>query len=433
MLRTRMALSLPLLLLGLLAAACAGARQPAPAAPPAAAPTPTAVSVAVMPTGPITVTYWETDAADADVLLDELAAEFQKANPTVHVQRVHMGYDDLRNEFRAEAFNGKPPELVRAPGEFAGPFSELSIIWPLDDIFSRDFLDQYFSGALAGATTQGKVWGLPDNFGNHLMLFYNKALVQTVPPNTDAWLQQLKGLTDIANSQYGLVYPLSESYWLIPWLSGYGGWPLNAADKPALDTAEMTNALQFVYDLEKTHRVIPEQVNYDASFDFFRQGKAAYIVDGLWNLEKYQGLGIEVGVASFPVVSSTGIIPAPMATGRYWMISKQAQGDALDAAARFAEFMTSVQAQRQWLEKLKRLPSNKEVAQSDLIAADPILAGAMAQLKTARGVPPALDMACAWQGIDAHLGEVVSGARTPENAAAAMQADAEACIEEMGG
>ena len=79
---------------------------------------------------------------------------------------------------------------------------------------------------------KGKLWGLPDNYGNHLMLFYNKALVQEVPPNTDAWIRQLKSLTDGANSQYGLVYPLSESYWLMPWLSGHGGWPLNVADNP---------------------------------------------------------------------------------------------------------------------------------------------------------------------------------------------------------
>ena len=44
-----------------------------------------------------------------------------------------------------------------------------------------------------------------------------------------------------------------------------------------------------------------------------------------------------------------------------------------------------------------------------------------------------LDMACVWSGIDAHLSEVMAGARTPENAAAAMQADAETCIEDMGG
>jgi arabinogalactan oligomer/maltooligosaccharide transport system substrate-binding protein len=272
-----------------------------------------------------------------------------------------------------------------------------------------------------------------DNYGNHLMLLYNKALVQGAPQNTDAWIRQLKSLTDAASGQYGLVFPLAESYWLMPWLAGFGGWPLNAADKPALDTVEMTNALQFLYDLQTVHHVVSQKTDYDAAFDLFSQGKAAYIIDGMWNLDRYTGLGIDVGVAPLPVVSATGLKPAPMATGRYWLISDEAEGAALDAAARFVEFMTSADAQGQWLAKMKRLPSAKEAAQSALIADDPILAGAMTQLRVARGVPPALDMACVWSGIDAHLSEVMAGARTPENGAAAMQADAEACIEETGG
>ena len=40
-------------------------------------------------------------------------------------------------------------------------------------------------------------------------------------------------------------------------------------------------------------------------------------------------------------LSATGLKPAPMATGRYWLISDKSEGAALDAAARFAEFMTS--------------------------------------------------------------------------------------------
>jgi len=423
---------LPGVLLCLILAACTAGRSPmpAPTAEATASTTPTGIAT---PAGPITITYWETDTDDADVLLDELAAEFMKMNPGITVKRVHYSYDDLRNEFRTQSRNGRPPELVRAPGEFAGPFSELGIVHPLDTIFARDFLDQYLAGALAGATTQGRLWGIPDNYGNHLMLLYNKALVSDVPTNTDAWIAQLKTLTDAGTGNYGLAYPLDESYWLIPWLAGFGGWPMDAADRPALDTVEMTNALQFLYDLKTVQRVVPEQADYDAAFDIFRQGKAAYIIDGTWNLDRYTGLGIDVGVAPLPVVSATGLKPAPMATGRYWFISEKADGAALDAAARFTEFMTATDAQQQWLAKLKRLPSDKAVAQSEPITADPILSGAVAQLRVARGVPPALDMACVWSGINAHLSEVMTGARTPENAAAAMQADADVCIEDMGG
>ena len=138
-----------------------------------------------------------------------------------------------------------------------------------------------------------------------------------------------------------------------------------------------------------------------------------------------------MGVTPLPRVSASGLVPAPMATGRYWFISSKAGGARLDAAARFIEFMTSTDAQRQWLEKMRRLPSDKDAAQSELIKVDPVLSGAMAQLRVARGVPPALEMACAWQGIDRYLPEVMAGTLGPEDAASAMQAEAEGCVEDM--
>jgi len=448
--RARIVLILPLLLLGLLLAACAAGRKPTPAASPTPAATLSAPALAT-PTGPITLTYWETDTDDAGVLLDELSAAFMKINPDITVKRVHYSYDDFRTEFRQQALNGKPPELVRAAGEFAGPFSELGIVHQVDLIFARDFLDQYFAGALAGVTVKGKLWGLPDNFGNQLLLLYNKALVNAVPANTDAWIGQLKSLTSPITSTVtgpitatidatitntitgtvGLVYPLNESYWLIPWLGGFGGWPLDAADRPALDTLEMADALQFVHDLKFVDHVVPDQTDYDTAFGLFRQGRAGYIIDGMWNLDRYQGLGIDVGVAPFPRVSASGLAPVPMATGRYWFISQKADGARLDAAARFVEFMTSTEAQQQWLEKMHRLPSDKEAARSELITKDPILSGAMAQLRVARGVPPALEMACAWQGIDKYLPRVMADSITPEDAAPAMQTIADACVDDM--
>ena len=128
------------------------------------------------------------------------------------------------------------------------------------------------------------------------MLLYNKTLVNQVPADTDAWVRQLKTLTDPANGQYGLVFDTTESYWLIPWLSGFGGWPLDAQEKPALDTAEMVEALWFLHDLKFQDKVMPEKADYQAAFDLFSQGKAAYIVDGMWNLDRYSGLGVDLGV-----------------------------------------------------------------------------------------------------------------------------------------
>ena len=191
---------------------------------------PSATTPQGTPSGPVTLTYWEEDNDAADVLLDELAAAFTQANPNVTIKRVHFSYDDLRNQFRAASlFSGEPPDLVRAPGEFTGPFGELRIVKPVDEVLGDDALDAFLPGAVAGATLGGKVWGMPDNFGGQLMLLYNKSLVDQVPADTEAWVNQLETLTDPTNGRYGLVFDETEAYWLIPWLSGFGGWPLDPA------------------------------------------------------------------------------------------------------------------------------------------------------------------------------------------------------------
>ncbi len=427
------------LLIGLGAAlgltACLAGQAPTPTATPTPAIAPPVATVTPVPTPSrfITLTYWEEDSNEAGVLLDALAAAFMQLDPDVIVVRQHYGYDELRNQFRAAARQGTAPALVRAPGEFAGPFSELGIVRPLDELFAQEYLDSFLPGAREGAMVRGKLWGLPDNFGNHLLLLYNKALVSEVPSSTEPWIAQLKALTDPVAGRYGLVYPLTESYWLIPWLAGFGSWPLDAQGHVALDTAEMVEALWFAHDLKFLYRVMPEQSDYPTAFALFGQGQAAYIVDGAWNLDRYQSLGVDLGVALLPRISKTGLNATPMATGRYWFIAANATAAELDAAARFVEFMTSAEAQSRWLTDLGRFPSHKEVANGEAVKADPLLAGIVAQLRLARGVPPALEMACAWQGIDAYLPAVMAGQLSPDDAPPKMQAEADACIEDMGG
>ena len=412
----------------------------APAVPgPISSPSPTPfvsppLTPPVTPGGPITLTYWEEDNDAADVLLDELAAAFTAANPEITIERKHYSYNDLRNQFRAESlFAGEPPDLVRAPGEFTGPFGELQIVKALDEIFAAEFFDGFLSGALAGATLRSRVWGLPDNYGGHLMLLYNKALVAQVPLDTDAWIGQLKTLTDATTGQYGLVFDTTESYWLIPWLAGFGGWPLDVQDKPALATAEMVEALWFLVDLEMEHRVMPEKVDYQMAFDLFSQGEAAYVIDGVWNLDRYEGLDVEVGIASLPRVNKTRLLPGPMATGRFWYIADGVDGARLDAAARFVEFMTSAQTQEQWLTKMQRLPSSKEVLAGPVVVSDPVFAPVAEQLRLARAVPPALEMTCVWRSMDTYFVKVMAGEMTADEAAPAMQEMADACVSEMGG
>jgi len=428
--------------LGLTLAACMPARVPPRTAyvtPPTAtsmSPTvqaPTSTSVANPTGGPVTVTYWEQDSDDADVVLDQLAADFMKANPGIRIERSHYGSEEMGDQFQRASAANRGPVLVRAPNELSGRLSELKIIRPIGDLYGEAFLDGFLQGSLDGVTTKDGVWGVPDNNYYFLMLLYNKQLVKDpIPTDTDAWIAQLKALTDTAKGTYGLVYNLNEPFWLVPWLGGFGGWPLDDQDAPALDTLAMVRALQFAHDLKFVHKVVPPDLNYGSADAMFKEGKAAYIINGDWSLSSYRDAKIDLGIAVLPRISKTSRFPSPMTSGKYWMFSSKTGSQAeIDAAKKFVAFMTSAPAQARWLE-MGRLPSNSEVIGSEQVKKDPILQASVAQLVTGRGIPPAPELRCAWEAMRPGLESVMADTAKPEDAANLMQANAEKCVAEMG-
>jgi len=405
----------------------------APTAAPTAAPQATEPPAAKPAAAPVTITYWEQEGDDVDVLLDELVAAFMAANPNITVERTHFGNEELRDQFQTASLAGEAPVLARAPNDFAGPFSELDIIKPVTEVYDQTFLGQFFDGALGPAKVKGTLWAVPDNYGNHLMLLYNKALVTEVPADTDAWIAQLKTLTDEAAGQYGLAYNLTEPFWLAPWLGGFGAWPLGDDDQPTLGAQGVADALQFVHDLKFVHKVVPQEADYNTAETLFKEGNAAYLINGDWSLGGYKDTaGLDFGVTALPKVSQTGLYPSPMTAGKYWFFSKAAAGARLEAARLFVAYMTSAEVQQQWLEKMSRLPSNQEVAKSDLITSDPILVGSMDQLSKGRGMPAAPQMRCAWDAMRPNLEGVMADSMTPADAAAAMQENAVKCVADMG-
>jgi arabinogalactan oligomer / maltooligosaccharide transport system substrate-binding protein len=406
---------------------------PASTSTPAATQVPTIAPVANPTGGPVTVTYWEQDSDDADVILDQLADAFMKANPDIRIERSHFSSEELGDQFQTASTANRAPVLVRAPNELAGRLSELGIIKPIGDLYNDAFLDNFFSGSLEGVATKDGLWGVPDNYGYFLMLLYNKKLVkEPVPTDADAWIAQLKTLTDPANGKYGLVYNLNEPFWLVPWLGGFGGWPLDDLDSPALDSPAMVQALQFAHDLKYLHKVVPPVLNYSTADAMFKDGKAAYIINGDWSLNSYKDANLDLGIALLPRVGKTSRFPSPMTSGKYWMFSNKTSSQLeTDAAKKFVAFMTSAPAQEKWLE-MGRLPSHRDAANSDQVKKDPVLQALIAELAHGRGIPPSPQLRCAWEAMRPGLESVMADTMKPEDAARLMQVNAEKCVVEMG-
>jgi len=382
------------------------------------------------PSGPVTLAFWEQEGADVDVFIDQLIANFQTQYPTITVERTHYENEALRDQFQTASLAQSAPDVVRVPNDFAGPFSELQIIAPMDKLFDKNFLSGFYQGALDPAVVGGTLWGIPDNYGNHLMLIYNKSLISTPPATFEDLITQAKALTK--GDIQGFAYNLNEPFWGAGFYGAFGGWPLDSKDMPQFNNKAFIDYLTFVGNLKKDG-VVPQECDYACADTLMKDGKAAMIINGDWSLGDYStALGDKMGVAPVPTIN--GKPYTEMTAGKYFMVSNAVldNPDKKAAVQLFITYMTSADVQKQWLDKFKRLPSNKTVAKDPSISSDPVLAGSMAALANGRGMPAAASMRCAWDAWRPNLEGVMAGTLDPTAGAAAAQKAADDCVATLG-
>ncbi|MDH7486199.1 MAG: extracellular solute-binding protein [Anaerolineae bacterium] len=418
----------------LLVSGCAGpAPQPTPtAAPPAAKPeeaTPVPPAPTPKPPEAVKLILWTKEGEEALDWNKALVEEFNAANPGITIELVKKeNVEVLREDFQTASLAGSPPEMLWTVNDHAGPFVAADIIEPVDGLFD---LSVFVDSALAAVKLEGKTWGVPISNGNHLMLLYNKKLIAEAPKDTDELFAKGKELTGGGN--YGLVWNQTEPFWLVPWLGGFKG-KVFADDgvTPTLNTPEMIATLQFLHDMKYDAQIIPPESDYDGADTLFKEGKAAMIINGDWSLSSYKDvLGDDLGVGRIPMVSATGEWPKPYTSGVYFMLAKGLSGDKLEAAKAFINFVASRDKQLEMVRLLKRLPALKEALDDPLIADDPILKGSADQMVVGTPMPTVLEMRCNWDAMKPEMQAVLADTKTPEDAAAAMQSAAEACIKAL--
>jgi arabinogalactan oligomer/maltooligosaccharide transport system substrate-binding protein len=379
---------------------------------------------------PVEIVLW-TKEGEADgglQFVQSLADAYTAEHPNVTFEVTNKDVETLREDFLTAGLAGAMPDLLWTVNDHAGPFTDAQLIMATDGLFD---LGKYVGSALAAVQLGGETWGIPISNGNHLMLLYNKDLIEEAPADTDAMIEA--GLELTTGDQYGLVYNQTEPFWLVPWLGGFQGAVFAEDGKtPTLNTPEMVNTLQFLHDIKYDTPILPMESDYNGADTLFKEGKAAMIINGDWSLGDYKGvLGDSLGVARIPMVSATGEWPHPYTSGVYFMLPvslEEASEAKMDAVKGFIGFVTNATNQALMVAKLNRLPALEVALDDPLIANDPILKGSADQMKVGTPMPTVSEMRCNWDAMKPEMGAVLADTKSPEDAAADMQAAAENCV-----
>ncbi|MEO6463644.1 MAG: extracellular solute-binding protein [Candidatus Eisenbacteria bacterium] len=376
--------------------------------------------------GPIVV--WVQMDPDEKARFDRNLEAWRAAHPGTTIDVLTFDTENLRQQFQTQAAAGAGPDLLFGPSDQVGPLSLVKLLRPLDTTMPAGFFDSFLPASLD--TLDGHLWQAPDQIGNHLMLLYNRKLLPEPPTTHDELVAAGRRLTSKAgtpDARYGFVMNTSEPYWLAPYLGGFGGWVLDAARKPTLDTPAMVAALRYLRSLRDEAGIMPREADYQVSETLFKEGRAAMIVNGPWSIGGYRSAGIDLGVAPLPRLPN-GNWPQPMIASKGYSISINVAEAKLPRVIELVAFLTGSEAQRRDVAKLGFFPSDASAFGDSLLAADPVLAGARDALARGRRMPVVPEMRVIWDAMRPNLQDVMNGAKSPENAARDMQAAAVAQI-----
>ena len=382
----------------------------------------------------IRLTIWHQDRIDIRVILQRQLDRFMQLHREVRVEQLFKETEELRSGFIIAALAGQGPEIVYGPADQVGPFEIMKIILPLEEVFPKDWLAQFDPRGLTWY--KGHLYQVADKLGNHLTLVYNKKLVP-VPPRTDEELIRIgKTLTadlngDGKTDRYGLTWNYTEPFFFIPFMTGFGGWIMDDAGNPTLNSRGTVDGLKFIKRLRDEEKIIPNEADYNVADILFKDGNAGMIVNGDWSWAGYQKAGLDIGVAPLPLITSTGLWCAPMVSPKGFSLNANISEEKKAWALELIRFLMSAENQMESARELYTMPTHMQVQQSDFVQQNDILRNSRIQIDRGRSLPVVPELRAIWDAMRPSYQAVLAGTMTPERAAEEMQLLALRRIKEM--
>ena len=377
---------------------------------------------------PVVVRIWHQKDAAERTFLEDWAAAYNARQDSVQLDVLYKETEELRNHYVFAAIGGKGPDLIFGPADNMGTLGITDTIRPLDDLVDPAFL--------AGFTDDGRVmydghvYGLADQIGNHLTFVSNPDLLPD-PPETLAELAALGStLTkdtdgDGDPDEYALVWNYTEPFFFIPFLTSFGGWVMDDAGNPTLDTPETVAAIQYVLDLRDRYGVIPREADYETSKALFRDDYAAATIDGPWSWGGYQEAGVDVRLSLLPINEQTGLYAQPMAAAKAYSLNPAVPDWKLPTVLGILRLLTDDAIQADMARELATIPVRTAVRASDVMTSSATLLGSLAQIEHSRPMPTAPQMRQIWDAMRGPYQLVMNGQVSAAQGARLMQQQAE--------
>ncbi len=319
---------------------------------------------------PVEIVYWhQYDSANAE-MMDKLVAEFNTANPDIHVTAViQPSYDEYKTLLQTAILSDTTPDLASVDLIWVPGLVSNEAIQPLDDFIAADTtfdIDDFYTLLVDYDVIDGSRYAIPVS-ANNMQVIWNKDLFTAagldpeVPPTTWAEMQSMaEQCADPDNGVVGFEYytqPAGEGVtWQFQvWMWAAGAEFLNADNSAAaFNTPEGLKALTFVSNMLNGHGSVP------AAWGAFGDGKACMQLDGSWLFGYRKDAAFQWGIAAVPGPEAGQT--ASNIGGEHLIMFKSSENQ--DAAWRFMNYLSSTETQLTWDMATGFMPIRKSVGEN---------------------------------------------------------------------
>ncbi|GAB2672119.1 ABC transporter substrate-binding protein [Paenibacillus thermoaerophilus] len=425
------------------AAGCGGnsdqsAASNSPSVAPSAAPSATA-----KPKDQVTIKFMQyTASGSQEQTLKEMIAEFEKQNPDVKVQPEVLDFANYYTKLNTVIASGEAPDVFEVGYENFVSYAAKDVLYNLNDVIASDKsfdAKRYKKLAYDAFNYKGGQYGVVQNFSN-VVLFYNKDLFDKAkveyPKASWTWKEELeaaKKLTDEKNGIYGTYAPIQ--FWeFYKTIAQNGGGIFTADGKPTVNSPQNVEALNWMLDKARTHKVSPALNDDtfsqpDADLNAFKSGKIAMLRAGIWNFGRFADANFKWDIALEP--GNTNKAHHFFTDGL--VVSKRTKN--AEAAWRFVKFMTSSDfVVNKRIEKGWSIPAIDDDKVMDAYykqSAPPESKKVVLEALDSLVLPPVGPIADRWNELTAAVGEELDKARLGAADAQTALNNAQAKVEKL--
>lgn len=367
--------------------------------------------------------YFETDAQKA--MMDSLITGFNESQDEFAASHVYVPFSDYEKQLTLGIASGELPDLVIMDGCGMASFIQLGL---MADISDADIAwDEYIQGPMDSTMLEGKHYGIPFAT-NCTALFYNKDLFDAAgidyPDENTTWADfegMAKTLTKDGVVGFGNAGVNTDegTFQCLQWLYTAGG--------SYTDIKSGVAAYDLMQKMIEEGAWTKEAVNWTQSDvnNNFMAGNIAMQQNGPWQIPGIAENAPELnyGVTALPKLdANAGQATSILGGENMGAVNKE---DTSGAEA-FIKYYDQTQVMVDAMKQYGSFPPKTEAAKDAYWTEDPIQAAFITQLETSipRGPSPAWPSYSA--AIQTGFQEVMTSAKTPEQAAADTQAAVEA-------